>query len=262
MRSFARRLALPALLVLGAVLPGLLHAGDARAGGGELTVAAAASLQDALDPVVRAFEQAEGTTVRVTYAGSGRIMAQIAAGAPIDVFLTARAEMLDEPAWKSRFVSRQPFASNRLVVVVPASSDAAPAALSDLTRSRYARIGIGNPGYVPAGTYARAALERAGLYAVLQRRFVMGEDVRQVLTYAERGEVDAAFVYRTDAAGRDRVRVAFEAPIPAGHAITYGAAVVAGSPHRALAEKFVAFLTGSRAEGMLREKGFGPAPGK
>jgi molybdate transport system substrate-binding protein len=83
-----------------------------------------------------------------------------------------------------------------------------------------------------------------------------------VLAYAERGEVDAAFVYRTDAAGRDRVRVAFEVPIPAGHAITYGAAVVAGSPHRALAEKFVAFLAGPRGEAMLRSRGFGPASGR
>jgi len=245
-----------AVLAVGASFLAPLRPPPARAAG-ELTVAAASSLQDALDLVIRAFEAESSSKVAVTYASSGLIMAQIEGGAPIDVLLTARAEMLDEPRWAARFAEKRRFATNRLVLIVPASDGAPPAAISDLTRRRFARIGIGNPGYVPAGTYARAALERAGLFAMLQRRFVFGENVRQVLAYVERGEVDAAFVYRTDAAGRDRVRVAFEVPIPAGHAIVYGAGVVAGARHRALAEKFAAFLTGPRASAILAEHGFG-----
>ncbi len=246
-------------LILGialAVILGAHLAGSARASG-ELTIAAASSLQDALDPIVKAFEEVQGAKARVTYAGSGQLMAQIEGGAPIDVFLTARVEMFDEPAWKRRFTGVRRFATNTLVVIVPASSEARPAALADLTKHQYKRIGIGNPGYVPAGIYARAALERVGLYAPLQRRMVFGDNVQQVRVYAERGEVDAAFVYRTDARGRTGVRVAFDVPIPAGHAITYGAGVVAASPHRPLAEKFAAFLTGSRAAEILAAHGFG-----
>ncbi|MDP3940540.1 MAG: substrate-binding domain-containing protein [Deltaproteobacteria bacterium] len=95
MRTIRTGLIIAVAAILGALSPVSARAAD------ELTIAAASSLQDALDPILHAFEQAHGAKARVTYAGSGQLMAQIEGGAPIDLFLTARVEMFDEPAWKS-----------------------------------------------------------------------------------------------------------------------------------------------------------------
>jgi molybdate transport system substrate-binding protein len=242
-------------LIPGALFPALPVAAGEKP---DLVVGAASSLHDALEEIWPAFERSQGARLTITYAASGRLAAQIRAGAPIDVFLTARSSMLETMARENLIASRQDFATNTLVVIVPASSSARLDDLAALAATRYARIGIGQPGYVPAGRYAKAALEAAGVYAALEPRLVFGEHVRQVLLYVARGEVDAALVYRTDAARSDRVRVALEVPALANDPITYSAGVSQSSARPLLARAFLKFLVGSDARGVLRRHGFEP----
>ena len=225
-----------------------------------VTVAAAASLQDALGEIARAFERTHAVTVTITYGGSGRLARQIRAGAPIDVFLCAEPSLITPLAREKRVVGERAFATNRLVVVVPASSRDVPKTLAELNEASYRRIGIGQPGYVPAGRYAKAVLERAGLYERLKGRFVYGEDVRQVLAYVEHGEVDAGLVYRTDARGRRAARIAFEIPPLKDVPITYAAAITAQAKNPSEARAFVDLLAGREAQAILARYGFGPAP--
>jgi molybdate transport system substrate-binding protein len=221
-----------------------------------LVVGAASSLRDALEEIRPAFERSQGARLTITTAASGRLAAQIRAGAPIDVFLTARSSLLEAMARDNLIAARQDFAANTLVVIVPAASPMALEDLAGLAAARYARIGIGQPGYVPAGHYAKAALKTAGVYAALAPRFVFGEHVRQVLLYVARGEVDAALVYRTDAVRSDRVRVALEVPALADDPITYSAGVTRSSTHPVLARAFLKFLAGSEAGAVLEKHGF------
>jgi len=225
-----------------------------------IMVAGAASLQPVLKRIGRAFQYKARAEVTITLGSSGNLRRQVESGAPIDVLVTAQAGMLDAMARDGRITSHRDVATNALVVIVPASSKRKPASLQDLAAPEFKRIGIGQPDYVPAGAYAKSALEAAGLYEKLKGRLVYGEDVRQVLAYTERGEMDAAFVYRTDARGRKDVSVALELPQPKTRPITYGAGVTSQTAEPALARGFVEFMA-NEAQFILRENGFGPPPG-
>ncbi|RZJ08395.1 MAG: molybdate ABC transporter substrate-binding protein [Rubrivivax sp.] len=236
-------------LLLGA-LP-LVAAADA------LTVSAAASLTDAFKQIGTRFEASRpGSTVRLNIAASGVLLQQIAQGAPVDVFASADAETMDRAAAQELIAAgtRRDFARNSLVLITPSAS--AVGSLADLARAGVTRIAVGKPASVPAGRYARQALEAARLWAPLQPRLVFADNVRQVLDYVSRGEVEAGFVYRTDAELLgDKVRIAMTVQ---GHApVTYPVAVVADSRQPALARAFVAFLGGAEAQAILARHGFG-----
>ncbi len=251
----ALRIALATLLLLATPLSGAAQETD-RA----IMVAGAASLQPVLKRIGRAFQYKAKAEVTITLGSSGNLRRQVESGAPIDVLVTAQAGMLDEMARDGRITSHRVVATNTLVVIVPASSKRKPASLQDLAAPEFKRIGIGQPDYVPAGAYAKQALEAAGLYDKLKGKLVYGEDVRQVLAYTERGEMDAAFVYRTDARARKDVKVAFELPQPEDKPITYGAGVSSQTTEPVLARAFVDFMA-NEAQFILRENGFGPPPG-
>lgn len=225
----------------------------------DLTVSAAASLTNAFRDLGPMFEAASpGTKVRFNFGASGALLQQIARGAPADVFATADQETLDQAQMKSLIdpATRRNFASNALVVVVPAASANVPGAVSDLAQAPYARIAIGLPASVPVGRYTKAALEAGGLWNAIEPRMIGAENVRQALDYVARGEVDAAFVYATDAAimaGKVKVALA----VPTTKPILYPVAVVAGSPHAAVAARFVEFLGSARAHAVLARYGFG-----
>ena len=226
---------------------------------GELTVSAAASLTQAFRELAPVFEAAHpGTKVLLNFGASGALLAQIAKGAPVDVFASADQETMDQAVAQRRVdaTDRRDFVSNRLVLVVPASSARAPAALADLADTAFGRVAIGQPASVPAGRYARAALEKAGLWTSVAPRTIAAQSVRQALDYVARAEVDAGFVYATDAALMpDRVRVAMTVPTP--RPVRYPVAPLKAAPQPALARQFVAFLTGDAARAVFARHGFG-----
>ena len=223
-----------------------------------LTVSAAASLSDALREIGARFEQARpGTTLRLNFAASGVLVQQIVNGAPVDVFASADAETMDRGVQQKVIdaTTRIDFAANTLVMVVPPTGGPALATLGELSGAAVKRIAIGKPASVPAGRYALQALTAAGVWPGLEARAVYADNVRQVLDYVARGEVEAGFVYRTDALlAKDKVRIALTA---AGHTpVTYPVAVVADSRQPALAREFVAFLVAPEAQAILARFGF------
>jgi molybdate transport system substrate-binding protein len=225
----------------------------------ELTVSAAVSLGPALRDVARLFEASRtGVTVRVNLGASGALLQQIAKGAPVDVFVSADEPTMDQAAAQRLIdtASRRTISHNRMVLVLPASAvAAAPRALADLAQPAWQRIAIGQPASVPAGRYARQALEAAGHWSTLEPKLVYAQNVRQALDYVARGEADAGFVYATDVAlVSAKVRVAFEVPTPAP--IRCPAAAVAAAAEPALARAFVAFLAAPAAQAVFVRHGF------
>lgn len=244
---FARTLFLLALSCAGLV---------ARAA--ELTVSTAASLGSAFAELAPLFETSEpGAKVRLNLAASGALLQQIAKGAPVDVFISADQETMDQAQAQGlvQAAQRRNIVANALVVVVPSASRAEISAMADLTRPAFARIAIGLPASVPAGRYARSALEAAQLWPALAPKTIGAHNVRQALDYVARGEVDAAFVYATDARLMPgKVRVALT--VPTAQPIVYPAAPLAATPHAVLAQRFVAFLLTPPARAVFARHGF------
>jgi len=226
----------------------------------ELTVSAAASLTNAFKEIGAIFEAAHpGTTVLFNFGASGALLQQIAqGGAPIDVFVSADEETMDQAQSKGVVAAsaRRDVVSNSLVVIVPAAARSAPTALRELAQPAYRRIAIGLPASVPVGRYTKAALDAAGLWPAIEPKMVGAHTVRQALDYVARREVDAGFVYASDAALMpDRVRVALLVPTPTP--VRYPAAPIAASAHARLAVAFVDFLLTAPAQAVLARHGFG-----
>lgn len=250
----------PSLLRVGRRLLACVALGvllTAPASASNLTVSAAASLGNAFRELAPVFEaQNPGTRVVFNFASSDALLAQVARGAPVDVFASADEETIDRAERQKLLVpgSRRTFARNALVVVVPSDAKARPSALADLQQPAFRRIAIGSAG-VPAGRYARSALEAAKLWPALEPRAVFAQNVRQALDYVGRGEVEAGFVYATDAqVMKDKVRVAFT--VPTQVPILYPAAAIAGSANADGARRFVEFLVSPQAQTILARQGF------
>ncbi len=223
----------------------------------ELTVSAAASLADAFKALAPGFEAAHpGAKLRFNFAASGQLLQQIAQGAPVDVFASADEATMDRANAQQLIApaSRRVFASNALVLVTPPGSTVA--SLVDLNQAGIKRIAVGKPATVPVGRYTQQALQSARLWQALQPKLVPADHVRQVLDYVARAEVEAGFVYRSDAQGaKDKVRVAMTV---GGHEpVRYPVAVVTGSRQAALAQAFVDHLLGQAAQARLQQQGFG-----
>jgi molybdate transport system substrate-binding protein len=240
-----------------AILIGLLLSWQAQAV--ELTISAAASLANAFKEVAPLFEaQHPGTRIQLNLGASGALLQQIAKGAPVDVFASADQESMDQAQAQSlvQAAERRNFASNSLVVVVPMKTASMPTTVNDLTQARYARIAIGLPASVPAGRYAKAALERTGIWGAIEPKVIGAQNVRQALDYVARGEVDAGLVYATDAALMpDKVKVAMtvRTEVP----VLYPIAPVSSSANVAAARKFIAFVLTPPARAVLSRHGFG-----
>jgi molybdate transport system substrate-binding protein len=246
--------------VLTAVLAAVLCAGFARgAAAQEITVSAAASLQNAMREIGAAYKAANpGATVNFNFAASGALLAQLAQGAPVDVFASADAETMDK-AQAQRLIaapSRVDFAANELVLVSPLAKPARVGSLADLARPQVQRITLGSPSSVPAGRYAQRALEQAGLWAPLAPKLVFAENVRQALNYVARAEVEAGFVYRTDAL-LDAGTVRIDFAVPGAGSVRYPIARVAASRQAAAADAFIDFVRGAPGQTVLARFGFG-----
>lgn len=246
MRLAARLLtAAFSLLALGA------HAAD-------LTVSAAASLTNTFKELAPAFEaQNPGTRLLLNFAASDALLAQIAKGAPVDVFASADQETMDRAQAQQLVAagSRRDFVSNSLVLIAPFDSTLALGALADLKQPGVKRIAFGQPSGVPAGRYAKGALEAAKLWTELEPKAVYAQNVRQALDYVARGEAEAGFVYGTDAAVlKDKVKLALT--VPTDTPIRYPVARVAGSPNPAAARAFVDYLLSPAGQAVLARYGF------
>ena len=221
----------------------------------EVTVFAAASLTDALKEVARGFEKSTGHEVVFNLGASNDLARQIKAGAPADVFFSADKVQMDglEQAGLVRARDRVDVLSNVLVVVLPAASTARLSWPKDLLGVE--RLALADPQAVPAGVYARAWLESAGLWEKLRDKVVPTLNVRAALSAVESENADAGIVYRTDAASSKRIKVAFEVPKEEGPAIVYPLAPIAASK-RAATVDLVRYLLSAPARQVYARHGF------
>ncbi|MBD2847844.1 molybdate ABC transporter substrate-binding protein [Paenibacillus sp. IB182496] len=228
-----------------------------------LTVSAAASLTDALEELESQFEAAHpNIELQFNFGGSGALRRQLEQGAPADLFLSASMPHMEALVEAGLIAADQQrtLLGNSLVVVVPADAQEAPADLEALTSDAIARVAVGIPESVPAGAYAQEALMNAGVWETLQAKTVQAKDVRQVLQYVETGNVEAGFVYKTDAASTGGVRIAFDVDPSLHAAIDYPAGIVSATGHPEEAQTLYTFLQSDEALEVFETYGFSAAP--
>jgi molybdate transport system substrate-binding protein len=224
-----------------------------------ITVSAAASLTEAFTDIASRFEKENlGTDVNLNFGGSGNLRMQIEGGAPVDVFASADEGQMNTLGNETLIEnsSRKDFAHNSLVIIVPEASTLNITSIKDLADPKIQKISIGNPDTVPVGNYSRTTLTEAGLWSQLENKLVLAEDVKQVLVYVERGEVDAGFVYMTDAKTAQPGTVKIVASVPVSIPVNYPIAVVSSSEHKEKAQKFLDFVTGEEGQTILKKYGF------
>ncbi|RYX94373.1 MAG: molybdate ABC transporter substrate-binding protein [Comamonadaceae bacterium] len=225
----------------------------------QITVSAAASLTDAFKELAPKFEAARpGATARFNFAASGALLQQITQGAPVDVFASADQETMTRGVDQKLIDAdtRKNFVTNSLVLIEPAKDGVGVRTLQDLAGTAVKKIAVGKVATVPVGRYTKQALDSANLWTTLEPKFVQADSVRQVLDYVSRGEVEAGFVYRTDAAIMgDKVKIVLS---PEGHTpVSYPVAVVSDSKQKTIARDFVTYLNSAEAQQVLAKYGFG-----
>ena len=227
-----------------------------------ITVSAAVSLKEPLSNIAGAYQRDHAVNVDLNFGATGHLLAQMREGAPVDVFIAASDEQMDQ-AEAQKLVdpsTRRVIAGNRLVLIVPAASSIELNSFAEVAHPQLKHLAIGQPKTVPAGEYAVQALQHLKLDAAVADRLVYGASVRQVLDYVERGEADAGVVYATDARlSGAKVRVAATIDPSLHRPIRYVAAVVSASKRREAADRFLDHLATPAAQKMLSAEGFAPA---
>jgi len=221
---------------------------------GEVNLSIAASLKEVINDLSARFTRQAGVKFLKNYGGSGTLAKQIENGAPGDIFISANVEWMDY--LKSRRLMDADrigaFAYNTLVFA--GSTAKQVVSMQDLLKLE--KIAIGSPRSVPAGEYAMEAIQKAGIDKQLEKKLVMAKDVRECLMYAERGEVDGAFVYRTDALQARQARILFTVPQDLYPRVTYPMGLTLMGAKNKDAEAFYKYLQSAGAAAVLEKYGF------
>lgn len=227
----------------------------------EVTVFAASSLTDAMKEIAAAYEKATGDKVVFNFAASNTLAQQIKAGAPADVFFSADEAKMDALEKDGLLVkgTRRDILGNSLVIITP------PGGLrigkpEDLRNAAIKHFSVGDTAAVPAGVYAKAWLEKVGLWKVLEPKLVPAENVRAALAVVESGNAEAGMVYKTDAAISKKVVIAWEIPAAEGPKIIYPAALLTDSRNQPAARKLLDYLSDEDASRSFVKFGFSLAP--
>jgi len=220
-----------------------------------INVFAAASLTDSLKEIAAAHEKQAGDKVVFNFGASSLLARQIEEGAPADIFFSADEAKMDGLEKKGLILkeTRRSRLSNTLVIVVEKESGLVVRSAMDLVQEKIKRLALAEPASVPAGIYAKRYLETIGAWNDIAGRVVPTENVRGALAAVESGNVEAAIVYKTDAAISKKVRVAFEVPAKETPDISYPMAVLKESRDTEAAKEFLNHL-GSEDAGKVFEK--------
>lgn len=246
-------------LLASVLLLALSLAACLSASAGEITVFAAASLTNALTAVKADFERLHpGDVLKLDFAASGALLGRMDAGAACDVFASADRDTMTMAVDRGRVdpATRIVFAGNTLVLAVPAGNPARVQGIESLSHGGVRRIGVGNPESVPAGRYAKRGLQQKALWFALTSKLVYYPSVRHVLAAVEHGDVDAGFVYATDAGAAVETAAAMALSPP----VVYTAALATTVREKPLAAAFLAYLATPKARETLAGFGFAPPP--
>lgn len=252
------------LVAVGALLGPFVLPLAATCAAEAIVVSAAASLRNAFEEIGALLpSSAARPGPSFTFGASGELLAQIRGGAPIDVFAAAAARDMDLLESEAALLpgTRVAFAANSIVLIVPSAAVAAVCSFKDLARPEVVRIAVCNPRTSPAGRYSEEVFSSAGISDSVRTKLVFAENVRQVLDYVARGEVDAGVVYATDAGTRPlEVRVAARAPVGSHKPVIYPIAVLSGSTQPEAAKAFLAAVQSDSGQAILARFGFRPVP--
>jgi molybdate transport system substrate-binding protein len=226
-------------------------------------VAAAASLRPALEELARAFEAERGDVrVTATYGASGTLFAQLRAGAPFALFMSADRDYPRKAVDAGLAREAVDYATGRLVVFVPRGSpaDVEARGLAALADPAVRRVAIANPKLAPYGRAAEDALRAAGVLEAVRPKIVLGESVAQAAQLAHAGAVDAALLPASLVGAPELAAAGAAFPIDPGLAppVPQSAAVLSSAPRAELARAFLAFVTGLRGRAILSRHGYGP----
>lgn len=271
MKSMKKILLVAALVLVVAVSIGSCSAGlfdflggsnstDTSLDGQEINLAAAASLKNVFDDkLIPMFqEQYPGVKVTPTYASSGDLQTQIENGLEADVFMSAANKQMDALVEEDLIdnSTNLQFLENKVVLIVPADSDANISSFDDL-KDVEGTIAIGDPESVPAGQYAQEVLNNTGLWSDVEPKLSLGTDVTAVLNQVAEGSADCGIVYATDAKSTDDVKVVCEAPEDALKTpVIYPVAALKDSADSDATSKFMDFLQTQEAKDIFVEYGF------
>ncbi|MBF0560016.1 MAG: molybdate ABC transporter substrate-binding protein [Nitrospirae bacterium] len=226
----------------------------------ELTVSAAISLKNAFEEIGRIYEaRNRGTKVVFNFGASGDLMRQIEGGAPVDVFASAAQKDMDDADKKGliRPGSRVNFSANSVVLTVPVGTKIEITSFEDLKSANIKKIAVGNPKTVPAGRYAEDVFSYYKITDTIKDKLIYTENVRQVLDYVARGEVDAGVVYSTDAKVRAKeVKIAATAPEASHKPVVYPIAVVKATGNVKTADEFILLVVSPDGKAILEKYGF------
>ena len=224
----------------------------------EILVSAAASLTDVLKEIATGYQSKTKHTVKFNFGPSSGLARQIEEGAPADLFFSADLPQMDNLDKSGRLEpgTRKNLLSNQLVIIVPADSKLAISAPKDLLKGEIKRIAIAEPGSVPVGVYSSKYLADEGLWNQVKPKVVPVQDVRATLVSVESGNVEAGFVYKTDAAISKKVKIVYAVPINKGPRITYPVAIVKESKRKDAARDFLNHLQTSACKEVFRKYGF------
>ena len=250
------QLAASAILIVTAAVLGTFPAASAA----EIVVFAAASLKEALDDAARVYGAQSGEAVKISYAASSALAKQIESGAPADMFISADLDWMEYGTQKKliRDDTRVNLLGNRLVLIAPKDSKLADVPIGtgfDLARlAGDGRIATGDVRAVPVGKYAKAALEKLGVWATAAPKFAMAENVRAALALVARGEAALGIVYETDAKVEPGVKIVGVFPPDSHPAIVYPVAATASAKPEA--DDYLAFLRTQAAKSIFEKYGF------
>lgn len=240
-----------------------------------LNVFAAASLTNALNDIKTQYQNANpGVTINYTFGASGTLLSQIQAGAAADIFISAASDQMDvlQNATPSKLVSgsRKNVVKNRLVLIAPTTApvsagSAGLTSINGLTNANITGIALGDytgtPPVVPAGNYAKQVLTSRGIFTTVSSKIYLASNVRNVLTAVENKTltvggvnrtIDAGFVYTTDAALSNKVRVVETALTTESDPIVYPLGILASTGVLTTAQSFSNYLSGTTAQNIFK----------
>lgn len=251
------------LLALALAAPAIGAEAPPPAPRGEVVVYAAVSLRDALSEIAPRCEAAAGARIVFNLGASNELARQIIAANQADVFISADEDWMDRVAEAGLVdpASRRDLISNRLVVIAPHDSRLKIDGASGLARAPLNWISIANPDAVPAGKYAKAWLQKTGVWAMVSDRVLPASDARAALAAVESGGAEAGIVYATDAALSERVRVVHRvSDAESGARILYPIAALRDRSGLATAKRVVDCFADPAARAVFERRGFVPVP--
>jgi molybdate transport system substrate-binding protein len=226
-----------------------------------VTVFAAASLKNALDDVDATFSRTTGVKVTASYEASSALVRQIEQGAPADVLISADLRWMDYAQEHAliRPDTRFNLLGNRLVLIAAEDSRLADVAIGpgfDLAGlAGRGRIAVADVEAVPAGRYAKAALQKLGAWTAAEPKLAQAANVRAALAFVARGETQVGIVYETDAKIEPKVKVVGVFPDGSYPPAIYPAAATAGGK-RDPAARYLVFLRTEAARAIFERYGF------